>query len=55
MYWLQLINLAVEKHSYITNIIDTDTKPRRRKKAREAYNRFNQSVISQTQPLAETA
>ena len=53
--WLQLINLAVEKHSYITNIIDTDTKPRRRKKAREAYNRFNQSVISQTQPLAETA
>jgi len=53
--WLQLINLAVEIHSYITNIIDTDTKPRRRKKAREAYDRFTQSVISRTQPLAETA
>jgi transposase len=53
--WLKLINLAVERDSYITNIIDTDTKPRRRKKAREAYNQFNQSVISQTQPLAETA
>lgn len=53
--WLRLINLAVEKDSYITNIIDTDTKSRRRKKAREAYNRFTQSVISQTQLLAETA
>ena len=43
--WLKLINLAVEKDSYITNIIDTETKPRRRKKAREAYDRFAQSVI----------
>ena len=43
--WLRLINLAVEKDSYITNIIDADTKPRRRMKALEAYNRFSQSVI----------
>jgi len=53
--WLRLINLAVENDSYITNIIDTDTKPRRRKKAHEAYDRFVQIVISQKQSLAETA
>jgi len=52
--WLKLINLAVEKDSYITKIIDTETKPRRCKKAREAYERFTRIVISPTQPLAET-
>jgi len=53
--WLRLINLAVEKDSYITKIIDTEAKPRPRKKAREAYNRFAQSVTSQKQSLAKTA
>jgi len=53
--WQKLISLAVEKHSYITNIIDADTKPRRLKKAREAYDRFVQSVILRKQPLAKTA
>jgi hypothetical protein len=53
--WLKLINLAAERDSYITNIIDTDTKPRRRKKASEAYDRFAESVTSQNQCLAETA
>jgi transposase len=50
--WLQLLGLAGEKHSYITNIIETDTKPRRRKKAREAHDRFAQTVIRRTEPLA---
>ena len=36
--WVRLINLAVEKRAYITNIIDSDTRPRGQKKAREAYN-----------------
>jgi transposase len=53
--WRRLINLAVEKDTYITDIIYTDTKPRLCKKAREAYDRFIQSITSQMQPLAEMA
>lgn len=53
--WLKLINLAVEKDSYITNIIDADSKPRRRNKAHQAYDRFVQSVILRKQALAKTA
>jgi transposase len=53
--WLKLISLAAEKRSYITNIISTDTKPRRRSKARDAYDRFVRSVIERKQPLAKTA
>jgi hypothetical protein len=53
--WQRLIKLAVEKHTYITDIIDTETKPRLCKKGREAYDRFIQSITLQMQPLAETA
>jgi hypothetical protein len=53
--WLKLISLAAEKHSYMTNIIDADTKPRRQKKAREAYDRFVQNVIQRNQLLNKTA
>lgn len=50
--WLQLLDLAVEKENYITNIIETETGPRRQKCAREAYARFVQDVINRTLPLA---
>jgi hypothetical protein len=53
--WVRLINLAIEKKAYITNIIDSDTRPRGQKKAREAYNRFVATVISNTEPLAKAA
>lgn len=51
--WLQLLKLAVEKDKYITNIIEADTKPRRKKTAREAYTRFIQTVINRAEPLAQ--
>jgi transposase len=50
--WLQLLHLAVEKENYITKVIDTDTGPRRRKWAREGYERFVQTVINRIEPLA---
>ena len=53
--WLKLISLAVEKDSYVTNIINAESKPRRRKKARQAYDRFVQSVILRKQSLAKAA
>ncbi len=52
--WCRLINLAVEKRDYITNIIESDTRPRGQKKAREAYNRFLETVIN-TEHLAMAA
>jgi len=52
--WLQLLRLAVDKDPYITNIIENDTGPRRQKSAREAYNRFVQTVINPAELLANT-
>jgi hypothetical protein len=52
--WLQLLDLAVEKENYITNIIEAETGPRRQKWAREAYARFVQAVINRTVPLWPT-
>lgn len=52
--WLQLLNLAGESHSYINNIIEMETGPKRQKKARQAYARFVQSVIDNNTPLAKT-
>ena len=51
--WLQLLQLAVEKDKYITNIIEADTKPRRKETAREAYTRFIQTVINRAESLAQ--
>jgi hypothetical protein len=51
--WLKLISLAAERDAYITGIIDADSKPRRRNKARQAYDQFVQSVILRKQSLAK--
>ena len=53
--WCRLISLATEKHDYITNIIESDTRPRGQKKARKAYARFIETVINNTEPLAMAA
>ena len=51
--WLQLVHLGDEKENYITNIIETDTGPLRKKWAREAHARFVQTVIKRAFPLAD--
>lgn len=43
--WHYLQKLATEKKDYIIRIIETDDKPRRQKKAREAYQRFEEEVM----------
>jgi len=53
--WLHLINLATEKRDYITNIIESDTRPRGQIMAREAYSQFLETVINRSKPLAEAA
>lgn len=53
--WCRLINLATEKRDYIINIIESDTRPRGQKKARQAYSRFLETVINNTEPLAMAA
>lgn len=53
--WFQLINLATEKGNYISNIIESDSRPRGQKKAREAYIRFIEAVINHAAPLALAA
>jgi len=53
--WRQLLQLAADNHTYITNIIDTETKPRRQNRAREAYDRFRQTVLQRDQLLLHAA
>jgi transposase len=53
--WLHLVNLANEKTAYITNIIEADTRPKAKIKARKAYSRFVETVAEYQQPLAEAA
>ena len=53
--WSRFINLAAEKHEYITNIIESEPGPSRQQKAREAYIRFVESVINNTEPLSRAA
>jgi hypothetical protein len=53
--WLQLVHLAVDSHTYITHIIDTEIKPRRQQQAREAYVRFQQTVLNREQLLDPAA
>ena len=43
--WHHLQSLAREKKDYILRIIETDDKPRRQKKAKEAYRKFDQEVM----------
>ena len=53
--WLRLVHLAAEKDDYITNIIESDNRPRGKIKAREAYDRFIETVVNRTEPLPEAA
>ena len=53
--WCRLIYLATEKVDYITNIIESDTRPRSQIKTREAYGRFLEAVINRTELLAKAA
>jgi transposase len=53
--WLRLVDLATEKQDYITNVIQSDLRPKRQKRAREAYTRFVDAVINNSQPLARAA
>ena len=53
--WHQLVHLAVDHDTYITHIIDTETKPRRQKWAREAYAHFVETVLNREDVLARAA
>ena len=53
--WLQLLDLVVEKDNYITQTIADDTKPRRKKAAQEAYERFRHTVVDREQCLARAS
>jgi len=53
--WLHLIHLATKKDGYITQIIESDTRPRAKIRAREAYDRFIETVVNYKEPLAEAA
>lgn len=53
--WLRLIDLATEKRDYMTNIIQSDSRPKGQKKAREAYIRFVDAVINGSELLARAA
>jgi hypothetical protein len=53
--WFELIHLATEKADYISNIIESDSRPRGQKKAREAYRHFVEAVINHAAPLARAA
>ena len=50
--WLRLLELAAQKQSYLSSIIENETGPRRKKMARDAYRLFAQTVISRKEPLA---
>jgi len=53
--WFELIHLATEKGDYMSNIIQSDSRPRGQKKAREAYRHFVEAVINHAAPLAMAA
>jgi len=53
--WLHLIHLATKKDGYITQIIESDARPRAKIGAREAYDRFIETVVNYKEPLAEAA
>jgi len=51
--WAHLLALAKEKSDYIVQTIESDDRPRAKKKAMEAHSRFVQNIIQQ--PLAKAA
>jgi len=50
--WMQLLELAAQKQSYISSIIEKETGPRRKLWAQEAYERFVKTVVNRKEPLA---
>jgi len=50
--WMQLLELAAQKQSYICGIIEKETGPRRRQSAQEAYRQFVNTVLNRKEPLA---
>lgn len=50
--WTQLLELAAEKQSYISSIIEKETGPRRKQSAQEAYKQFVNTVVNRKEPLA---
>ena len=53
--WYRLIGLAMEKQDYIRGIIESETGPRRQKKACEAYCHFIKTAIDNKESLAKAA
>jgi transposase len=51
--WMQLLEPAAEKQSYICGIIEKETGPRRRQSAQEAYQQFLKTVVNRKEPLAQ--
>lgn len=44
--WIKLVDLAAQSDDYINNIIEREAGPVRYKKARQAYARFAQTIVS---------
>ena len=53
--WRHLIHIATEKESYISHIVESDTRPRAKIKTHEAYDRFLETVINHKESLAKAA
>ena len=53
--WCRLIELAVEKEDYITRIIESETGPKIKKKASEAYSQFVDTVLDNKEYMAKAA
>ena len=52
--WMQLLELAAQKRSYISSIIEKETGPRRKKSAQKALEQFVKTVVNRKEPLALT-
>jgi transposase len=49
--WDHLVHLIREKSTYITHVIESDSRPKVKKNAVEAYSRFLQTIIAQSLPI----
>ena len=52
--WMQLLELATQKRSYISSIIEKEPGPRRKKSAQKALEQFVKTVVNRKEPLALT-
>jgi hypothetical protein len=53
--WQQLRRLATDRHTYLTTIIDAETRPRCQIKARHAQQRFTEAVLHAHPTLVDAA